>query len=144
MRISLLRRLGGKDPIIFMSLALLCATVLVIYLQQRALRALDRQTALITRKIAEEKAGHVLQSLRRTVDGPVYNTLGSVKHPHLVEGRLDLVVPKFVAGLNEYPHVDRFFVWIRPDDGDDTGRVLFLGREAVERAGGTEALQNKK
>lgn len=136
MRISLLRRLGGKDPIVFMSLALLCATVLVIYLQQRALRALDRQTALITRKIAEEKAGHVLQSLQRTVDGPVYNTLASVKHPHLVDGRLDLVVPKFVAGLNEYPHVHRFFVWLRPDDDDDPDRVLFLGREAVERAGG--------
>lgn len=135
MRNSLLRRLGGKDPIIFMSLALLCATVLVIYLQQRALRALDRQNALITRKIAEEKAGNVLQSLRRTFDGPVYKTLASVKHPHLVERRLDLVVPKFVDGLHEYPHVERFFVWIRDDDDDGAEMVLFLDRDVIQEVG---------
>lgn len=127
---KLLRHFSGKDPVTFMAVALLCAAGLVIYLQQRALRALDRQTALIVQKIAEEATNDVLESIRRTFDGPVFDILASVKHPHLVEHRIDLVAPRFEEGLADYPQVERFFVWTGADEGPRAGEVLFYGRAA--------------
>ena len=124
----LLQRVSGKDPVTFMIVALLCAAGLVIYLQQRALRALDRQTALIVQKIAEQTTSDVLQSIRRTFDGPVFDTLASVKHPSLVEHRLDLVAPLFERGLADYPQVDRFFVWTGADSPARSRDVLFYER----------------
>ncbi len=136
MRPKFLRQVSGKDPVTFMIVALLCAAGLVIYLQQRALRALDRQTALIVQKIAEQTTSEVLQSIRRTFDGPVFDTLASVKHPHLVEHRLDLVAPLFEQGLAEYPQVERFFVWTGAHDGGQGREVLFYERsEKNVRAG---------
>jgi signal transduction histidine kinase len=133
MRPKFLHHFNGKDPVIFMIVALLCAAGLVIYLQQRALIALDRQSALVFQKIAEQMAGEVLQSIHRTFDGPVYNTLASVKHPHLVEHRLDLVAPQFEQGLVNYPQVERFFVWTGADDPGSTRDVLFYDRPQRQR-----------
>lgn len=131
MRSSFLRRVGGRDPIIFMIGALLCAAALVIYLQQRALRALDRQTQLILHKMAEEKASSVVQSLRRTFEGPVFDTLSSIKHPDLVDHRVDIVLATFAEGLRRYPHVERFFIWTEADDPTRPGVVRFFDREAL-------------
>lgn len=136
MRSSFLRRSGGKDPIIFMVVALLCAAGLVLYLQHRAHRALDRQTDLIVRAVAEQKASNVLQAIRRKFDGPVFDTLSSVKHPHLVEQRLDLVLPVFARGLELYPQVGRFFLWTRESGrGSGAGEVRFFDRASLSRAG---------
>jgi signal transduction histidine kinase len=136
MRPKFLRQFSGKDPVTFMIVALLCAAGLVIYLQQRALRALDRQTALIVQKIAEQTTSEVLASIRRTFDGPVFDTLASIKHPHLVEHRLDLVAPAFERGLGEYPQVERFFVWTGADSAGQPREVLFYERSRTKAGGG--------
>ena len=115
-----------------MVVALLCAAGLVVYLQQRAHGALDRQTALIVRAVAEQKASNVLQAIRRKFDGPVFDTLGSVKHPHLAEERLDLVLPTFKHGLETYPQVERFFVWTGDAAGAPGEAVRFFDRAAID------------
>lgn len=129
-----LRHVSGKDPVTLMAVALLCAAGLTIYLQQRALRALDRQTAVIVQKIAEETTSDVVQAIRRTFDGPVFDVLASVKHPHLVEHRLDLVAPRFEKGLADYPQVDQFFVWTGADEGARAREVLFYTRAGRQPA----------
>jgi signal transduction histidine kinase len=133
---KLLRQFDVKDPVIFMIVALLCAAALVVYLQQRAIRALDRQTTLIVQKVAEQTASEVLQNIRRTFDGPVFDTLASIKHPYLVEQRLDLVAPRFASGLAEYPHIDRFFVWLDAPPRSDHTEVLFLSRATTPATAG--------
>jgi signal transduction histidine kinase len=117
-----------KDPVIFMIVALLCAAALVIYHQQRALLALDRQTVVILQKVAEQTTADVLDSIRRKFDGPVFDVLASIKHPHLVEDRLASVAPAFAHGLAEYPQVERFFVWMDVDGGLEADNVLFYDR----------------
>jgi signal transduction histidine kinase len=139
MRPTFLRHFDGKDPVTFMIVALLCAAGLVIYLQQRALRALDRQTAVIVQKIAEQATSDVLQSLRRTFDAPVFEVLGSVRHPDLADHRIDLVAPIFAQGLAAYPQVDRYFVWTGADDPKSARDVLFYGRRGAVAAAATEA-----
>ena len=123
-----------KDPVIFVIAALLCAAALVIYLQQRALRALDRQTALIVQKVAEQTTVDVLESIRRKFDGPVFDVLGSMRHPKLAVGQLELVAPTFARGLVEYPQVEQFFIWTDVEDTPRPGDVLFYGRPGTEHA----------
>ena len=130
-----------KDPVIFVIAALLCAATLVIYLQQRALRALDRQTALIVQKVAEQTTVDVLQSIRRKFDGPVFDVLGSMRHPKLAVGQLELVAPAFARGLVEYPQVEQFFIWTDVADSPRPGDVLFYGRPGTEHAAAPSAEQ---
>jgi len=106
-----------------------CAAVLVFFLQHRAISALQSQTRVILRHISEQAAADVAQDLRRTLDGPVFETLTAVNHPDLRAGRLDLVAEKFAAGLRDYPHVDRFFAWHAQTEPTAPGEVVFYGRE---------------
>ncbi|MFN2446593.1 MAG: sensor histidine kinase [Vicinamibacterales bacterium] len=106
-----------------------CAAVLVLYFQHRALSTLQSQTRVILRQISEQTATDVASAVRRTLDGPVFETLTAVNHPELREGRLDLVANEYREGLNEYPHVDRFFVWSEQTDAVAPGEALFYGRE---------------
>ncbi|MBI3264482.1 MAG: HAMP domain-containing histidine kinase [Acidobacteria bacterium] len=122
-----LDRLKRPDPVIFAIVALLCASTLVVYLQHRALVALDRQTAVILQKVAEQTATAVNLEIRRTFDGPVFDVLPAVNHPLLAAGRLDLLAPHYAKGLNAYPHVERFFVWSELTEAVAPGEVLFYG-----------------
>lgn len=141
---AILARLRRPDPMVFMIVALLCAATIVVYLQHRALAALDRQTAVILQKVAEQTLVEAAQEIRRTFDGPVFDVLASINHPHLIANRLDLVARQFEHGLEAYPQVQRFYAW-RGQPASARGEdVLFLGRAARESrppaAGGGAAL----
>ncbi|MGH9387031.1 MAG: sensor histidine kinase [Vicinamibacterales bacterium] len=109
--------------------AALCAAALVLYYQHRALSTLNAQTTLILRQIAEQTANDVVVEARRTLEGPVFDTLTAVNHPELRAGRLDLVAKEFADGLETYRHVERFFVWSTETESETSGEALFYQRE---------------
>jgi signal transduction histidine kinase len=112
--------------------ATLCAAALVLYLQHRAILALQAQTRVILRQVSEQAAADVAQDLRRTLDGPVFETLTAVNHPDLRTGGLDLVAEPFQDGLGNYPHVERFFAWHHvATERTAPGEALFYGRDRV-------------
>lgn len=126
----LARRSWRPPPFVLAVAATIGAAGLVLYLQQRAMTALQSQNRVIVRQLAEQTATDIATELRRTLDGPIFDTLAAVNHPELRAGRLDLVAQHFARGLEAYPHVDRFFAWLPstrrgPDSSDD---VLFYGR----------------
>jgi signal transduction histidine kinase len=104
-----------------------CAAGLVLYLQHRAISALQSQTQITLRQISEQGATDIASELRRVLDGPVFDTLTAVNHPDLRAGRLDLVGERFRAGLATYPQVDQFFAW-HTRDGPAPDAVLFYRR----------------
>jgi signal transduction histidine kinase len=106
------------------------AAGLMFYLQQRAMTALQSQNQVIVRQLAEQTAADIAVEMRRTLDGPIFDTLAAVNHPELRAGRLDLVAQHFARGLEAYPHVDRFFAWSAPAGrgGAALPEVLFYGR----------------
>ena len=112
----------------------LCAAALVLYYQHRALTTLESQTAIILKQVAEQAASDIAVEARRTLDGPVYETLTAVNHPELREGRLDLVAREFQEGLRAYPHVDRFFVWSNDTEDAAPGEAVFVDRRAPGQA----------
>jgi hypothetical protein len=91
--------------------ATLIAAALVLYLQHRAISALESQTGVILRQISEQTANDIAQQVRRVLEGPIFDTLTAVNHPELRAGRLDLVARQYAEGLRAYPHVDRFLAW---------------------------------
>jgi two-component system phosphate regulon sensor histidine kinase PhoR len=117
------------DPVVFAILALFCAAGLVVYLQHRANAALERQTAIVLQKIAEQTATSVQGQIRQILDAPVFDTLSSVNHPTLMDGRLDVVAAQFERGLAAYTQVDRFFIWTEATGTAAPGEVLFYGRK---------------
>lgn len=119
-----------SPPLVLAIVATMGAAGLVLFLQQRAMTALQRQNAVIVRQLAEQAAADIAGELRRTLDGPIFDTLAAVNHPELRAGRLDLVAQHFSRGLDAFPHVDRFFAW-NAGTGPGSGRdpdVLFYGR----------------
>ena len=109
--------------------ATICAAGVVLVFQQRAIAALQAQTRVILRQVSEQSAADIAAELRRTLDGPVFDTLTAVNHPELRAGRLDLVAAQFAEGLTAYPHVDCFFAWNTEIDRGTPGEVRFYGRE---------------
>lgn len=105
------------------------AAALVLFLQHRAISTLRSQTRVILRQLSEQTAADIATELRRTLDGPVFDTLTAVNHPELRAGRLDLVMEQFEHGLVAYPHVDRFVAWNAETQKTAPGEVLFLGRD---------------
>ena len=114
---------------VFAITATLGAAGLVLFLQHRAITALQTQNGVIVRQISEQTAADIAVALRRTLDGPVFDTLTAVNHPDLRAGRLDLVAQQFARGLEAYPHVDRFFAWSSKTEAAPPGEVLFYGRD---------------
>jgi signal transduction histidine kinase len=133
-------------PLVLAIIATIGAAGLVLYLQHRAITALQRQTAVTVRQLSEQAAEDIGRELRRTLAGPIFDTLAAVNHPDLRAGRLDLVAQHFTEGLEAYPHVERFFAW-RPGQGTaGADAVMFyertggftrdpdLGREVIQLA----------
>lgn len=131
------------DPVVFVILAVFGAAALVIGLQHRALTTLDRQTRIILQKVAEQTALSAAAEIRRTFDGPVFDTLAKVNHPLLAAGRLDLVSDAYRRGLESYPQVERFFLWTEETEQRLPGEVLFFDRHSlsaeVQRVDGRDA-----
>ena len=109
--------------------ATICAAGIVLFFQYRAISALQAQTRVILRQVSEQSAADIAAELRRTLDGPVFDTLTAVNHPELRAGRLDLVAAQFTAGLAAYPHVDRFLAWNADIERATPGQVRFYGRD---------------
>jgi signal transduction histidine kinase len=123
----LARRSWRPHPLILAIVATIGAAVLVFYLQHRAITTLQSQTQVIVRQLSEQAAEDVAREMRRTLDGPIFDTLAAVNHPDLRAGRLDLVARQFSRGLEAYPHVERFFAW-RAAPGAGAADVKFFGR----------------
>ena len=82
------RRSWRPPPLVLAIAATLGAAGLVFYLQHRAMTALQLQNQVIVRQIAEQTAADIAVELRRTLDGPIFDTLAAVNHPELRAGRL--------------------------------------------------------
>jgi signal transduction histidine kinase len=129
-RVSALRgRIRRPEPVLFVILALLCASVLVFYLQHRAITSLRRQTDLVSQQISQNAANRLAQEIRRSFEGPVFSTLSAVNLPLLSAGRLDLVAGHFANGLKDYTHVERFFIWENVTHDLVPNEVIFFGGE---------------
>jgi signal transduction histidine kinase len=124
--LPLLRRL---HPMVLAITATLCAAGLVLYLQHRAITALQSQTRVILRQISEQTATDIAHEVRRSLDGPVFDTLTAVNHPELRAGRLDLVAEHYAKGLQAYPQVDRFVLWGAETQAVAPGEALFFSRK---------------
>jgi signal transduction histidine kinase len=122
------------DPLFVVIGALLCASVLVIYLHQRVLHELDDQRALIMHKGAEERALRIADEIRQTFDGPVQDVLLAVNPPILAADRPDLVASEYARGLEEYPQVERFFLWSHRTNVSVADEVLFYGTGRIPSA----------
>lgn len=116
------------QPMVLAIMATLCAAGLVLYHQHGAASALQSQTQVIVRQVSERTAIDIAAEVHRTLGGPVFDTLTVVNHPELRAGRLDLVARQFADGLEEYPHIDRFFVWNAQTEARAPGEALFFGR----------------
>ena len=125
----LTERVLRAHPMALAVTATICAAGLVLFLQHRAISALQVQTRVILRQISEQAASDIAVDLRRMLDGPVFETLTAVNHPDLRAGRLNLVADEFAAGLGDYPHVERFFAWHAQTEATAPGEVLFFGRD---------------
>lgn len=115
------------DPYLYAIAAIVSAAALVLYLQHRAIGELRGQTELVLREMAQQTAQAVVADVRQTLDGPVIETLTAVNHPQIRDSRLDLLAPVFRTGLDDYPHVERFFVWTEQTDAVLPREVVFLG-----------------
>ena len=125
----LTERVWRAHPMALAVTATICAAGLVLFLQYRAVSALQSQTRVILRQISEQAASDVAMDLRRMLDGPVFETLTAVNHPDLRAGRLDLVADEFAAGLGDFPHVERFFAWHAETEAGAPGEVLVFDRD---------------
>jgi nitrogen-specific signal transduction histidine kinase len=108
--------------------ATFCAVGLILFVQHRALSALESQTQVILRQVAEQTANDIAVEVRKALDGPVFDTLTGVNHPELRAGRLDLVARRYEEGLAAYPQVERFFVWSAETQAKVPGEALFYER----------------
>lgn len=122
------RELSRPNLMVLAIAATLCAAGLVLYYQYQAITTLESQTRVIFRQISEQTAADVAQEVRRTLDGPVVDTLLAVTHPELRSGRLDLVAQQFERGLHDYPQVQRFLLWSKETERVAPGEALFLAR----------------
>lgn len=122
-------RFRSPEPLIFVIVALICASVLVMYFQHRAVLDIERQRTVILQQIADQRVLSVAAEIRNTFDGPVRDVLLTANPPLLAAGRLDLIAKEYARGLEEYPQVERFFVWNEETETATPGEVLFYGGE---------------
>jgi len=123
------RVLGRRrpEPVLFVIAALVSASILVVYLQLRAITSLRRQAEMVVQGVSESAAAAVAAEISRVLSGPV-QVLNVVNQPQLNDGRLDLIAAAFARGLDEFPQVVRFFVWDAPTDARAPEEVVFYDR----------------
>ena len=64
-------------PLLLAIIATIGAAALVFYLQHQAITTLQSQTRVIVRQLSEQAAQDVVREVRRTLDGPVFDTLAA-------------------------------------------------------------------
>lgn len=107
-----------------------CASTLVLYFQYDALTALREQRRVILQQVSQQAATEVARQLRAALNGPVIDTINAFDPPELLETGLDGLGAHFATGLERYPQVDRFMVWLSPTESGALGQVLFYGRDS--------------
>ena len=125
--------LRRPQPIVLAISVAFCAAILVFYFQHRALSTLESQRRVILQQISEQTATDIALDVRRTLEGPVFDTLTAVNHPELGAGRMDLVAQQYEEGLQTYPHVERFVAWTAQTEAIAPGETLFFDR--IDRPG---------
>jgi hypothetical protein len=58
------------DPVVIVTLTLLTATILVIYLQRGAFAALEQQSVLVREKILDQTAREIALEIRTAIEEP--------------------------------------------------------------------------
>jgi signal transduction histidine kinase len=124
-----LTQLWRARPLGLAIVATIGAAGLVLYFQYRAIATLESQTQVIVRQISEQAADDIAAELRRTLAGPVLETMTAVSQPDLRAGRFDLVAQEYGRALVTFPHIDRFVAWSTGTERDTPGEVLFFGRD---------------
>jgi len=114
------------DPVLVVALTLLCAAILVVHLQRRALIALDQQSTVVLQKIVEQTAAEIALDIRAAIEEPAYDILGGFTRAELQAGGLDRVLRRYQEAFHEYPQIDRFFVWSEQTEARAPGEVLFF------------------
>ena len=129
-RMRSIRRWLRFDPVLIVTLALLSATVLVIYLQHRAFRALEEQSVVIREKILEQTAQQIALEIRSAIEEPAYDTLRPLRRAELLAGGMPRVLRIYDQVIDKYPLIDRFFVWSDDTERLTPGEVLFFSGDA--------------
>ncbi|MBI2189263.1 MAG: HAMP domain-containing histidine kinase [Acidobacteria bacterium] len=114
------------NPVLVVALALVCATILVVYLQHRTLTTLDQQSTLIVERVLEQTANEIAADIRVAIDQPAYDTLRAFTGPQLQGAPLDRVLGTYEEAIRKYPHVDGFFIWTAETEARVPGEVLFF------------------
>ena len=122
---------------IVVTLAITAASVLVLYLQHRAVAEIDREAAAVAETVGRQRIRSVAEGLRRSFDGAVLETLFSASTEQGPAGRLAAVARRFEAGHISYPYVSRFFLWDEHTQAVAPDRVLFFRHRGEQ---GTDAL----
>jgi len=120
---------------ILVTIAILAASGLVLYLQHRAVAEIDRESAAVAETLGRQRIRSVAEGVRRTFDGAVLETLFSASTEQGSADRLLAIARRFDAGHEAYPYVTRFFLWDQHTDSVAPGRVLFFRRSGEEGAG---------
>jgi hypothetical protein len=123
-------RVPERNPILPAALAVLAA---MLMLQLPALeRAEARRTAAL-QDLLQQQADAAAGEIQQEFHAPVGRVLSALDHSSLCAGRTDQAVEEFVGGLNRFPHLERFFLWL--DSAGTTGRPAL---HSVERGHGTQ------
>lgn len=118
---------------ILVTVAILAASGLVLYLQHRAVAEIDRESAAVAETLGRQRIRSVAEGVRRSFDGAVLETLFNASTEQRSADRLGAIARRFDAGHASYPYVARFFLWDEQTDAIAPGRVLFF-RRAVEQS----------
>jgi signal transduction histidine kinase len=110
------------------TLAIIAASLLVLYLQHKAVAELDREAMAVAETVARQRVRSVAEGLRRSFDGAVLDTLFSASTEPGSQRRLSAIARRFEAGHQSYPYVSRFFLWDEHTQAAAPGRVLFFQR----------------
>ena len=114
------------DPVVIVTLTLLTATILVIYLQRGAFAALEQQSVLVREKILDQTAREIALDIRTAIEEPAYDTVRALTRAELLADGLRRVLPVYEQAIHKYPQIDRLFVWSDDTEARVPGEVLFF------------------
>lgn len=124
-------------PLVYVVIALFCATIFVLYLQHRAIRIFNNNAELLLTRTTEQAAFTLASEIQRMFIGPGSGVIRTLNVPL----RVDLLAQQYDRELTQFPQVDRFFLWTEaetnvlfPDE------VLFRGRPSNDATEGAEVV----
>lgn len=92
----------------------------IAFVQYRWLQELRTRSEMLASQQHREAALQAVSLLQQEIRGARLRALPPVGHADLAELRLEPLGAVFERGAREFPYVDRFFVWARPQSPADT------------------------